>query len=73
MSTDYRPPQVRAARAAKLAAAGEHAFKALPQYTALAVWHALQDCDRPHPGYRLWLADEVLALPVSGSDEEGDR
>jgi hypothetical protein len=45
--------------------AAKHAETVFPQYVAVAVGHALMDCEKAHPGYRDWLADEVLGTQAS--------
>jgi hypothetical protein len=45
--------------------AAKHAETVFGQYVAVAVGHALMDCEKAHPGYRDWLAAEVLGTQAS--------
>jgi hypothetical protein len=45
--------------------AAKHAETVFPQYVAVAVGHALMDCQKAHPGFRDWLAGEVLGTQAS--------
>jgi hypothetical protein len=50
--------------------AAKHAETVFSKYVAVAVGHALMDCEKAHPGYRDWLAEDVLGTRASVAERE---